>query len=327
MFMKKVTQIVSFYNEEKYIKECIDSLLNQTYSNLELIFVNDGSTDKSLEIVESYNDDRIIIINNTQNRGQAYCRNLGLDIATGEYIGFFDADDISYSNRIELLADYLDEHDDCTCVSGRPKLVDEKLNPIFLPKKRIPLDDIEIKPEMLFVCNVACSCAIFRSIIIKDKHVRQNDKYRISQDYHFWFQFLPEGKFNNIDEYLFEYRTYLSKSRTFEKQNKELYSAWMSEIFMFGWSKYGIDINADEGKYIFEHLHRNKVVWKSKDISMGKELFLKIKESGLDEEIKKRACRIFRKRYLSSFFVCYYLRLIPNEIALLFRVFMTKVWG
>ena len=90
----KVSVIVPVYNVEKYLPQCLDSLINQTYSNLEIICVNDGSTDESLKILESYakKDSRIVILDK-ENGGLSSARNAGLEAATGDYIGFVDSDD------------------------------------------------------------------------------------------------------------------------------------------------------------------------------------------------------------------------------------------
>lgn len=90
----KVSIIVPVYNVEKYIRCCLDSLVNQTMSNIEIICINDGSTDNSLEILEEYakKDDRIKIINQ-ENKKQGAARNRGIEIAQGEFIGFVDSDD------------------------------------------------------------------------------------------------------------------------------------------------------------------------------------------------------------------------------------------
>lgn len=90
----KVSVIVPVYNVEKYLKRCLDNLINQTLSDIEIICVNDGSTDNSLEILENYSkqDERIKIINQ-QNGGLSVARNTGMEVAVGEYIGFVDSDD------------------------------------------------------------------------------------------------------------------------------------------------------------------------------------------------------------------------------------------
>lgn len=92
--MPKVSVIVPVYNTEKYLPECIDSIINQSYLNLEIILINDGSTDNSSKICDEYasKDKRIIVIHKA-NGGQADARNAGLDIANGKYITFIDSDD------------------------------------------------------------------------------------------------------------------------------------------------------------------------------------------------------------------------------------------
>ena len=92
--MVKISVIIPVYNNEKYLKECLDSVCHQTLTDIEIICINDGSSDGSLNILNEYSkDDRIIVIDQT-NQGPAIARNRGLDIAKGEYIGFLDSDDI-----------------------------------------------------------------------------------------------------------------------------------------------------------------------------------------------------------------------------------------
>ena len=102
--MPKISIIVPVYNVENYLKNCIDSILTQTFKDFELILVNDGSTDNSLSICESYKaiDNRIKIVNK-KNGGLSSARNAGLDIAAGEYIGFVDSDDYIHPQMYEIL--------------------------------------------------------------------------------------------------------------------------------------------------------------------------------------------------------------------------------
>lgn len=92
--MIKVSIVIPVYNKEKYLPKCVESLVNQTLKDIEILFINDGSSDKSLEILEKYaeNDNRIKIINQA-NCGQGIARNVGINIAKGDYIGFVDPDD------------------------------------------------------------------------------------------------------------------------------------------------------------------------------------------------------------------------------------------
>lgn len=94
--MSKVSVIMPIYNAEKYLSEAIESVLNQTYTNFELLLINDASTDRSKEICRKYSkkDSRIVLLdNNSVSHGPGPTRNIGLDYATGEYIYFMDADD------------------------------------------------------------------------------------------------------------------------------------------------------------------------------------------------------------------------------------------
>ena len=102
--MEKISIIIPVYNIEKYLKKCLDSVVNQTYQNLEIILVNDGSTDNSGKICEEYKraDSRIVLIHK-ENEGLSMARNTGLDIASGEYIFFVDSDDYISENMLETL--------------------------------------------------------------------------------------------------------------------------------------------------------------------------------------------------------------------------------
>lgn len=93
--MKKVSIIIPVYNSSKYLKECLDSVLNQTLKEIEIIIINDGSTDSSEKTIKDYvkENTNIIFINNKKNKGIGYSRNIGVSKSTGEYIGFVDSDD------------------------------------------------------------------------------------------------------------------------------------------------------------------------------------------------------------------------------------------
>lgn len=104
--MINVSVIVPVYNTEKYLQDCIDSLLNQTLENIEIIFVNDASSDSSLSILEEnqkFNASKMKVINSTENLRQGGARNIGLRVAKGEYIGFVDSDDYIAPDMYEEL--------------------------------------------------------------------------------------------------------------------------------------------------------------------------------------------------------------------------------
>ena len=100
----KVSAILPVYNVENFLEKCMDSLVNQTLEDIEIICVNDGSSDSSLEILKSYEakDSRITVIDCKKNRNAGYARNQGLKIARGEYLAFLDSDDFYDENMLEL---------------------------------------------------------------------------------------------------------------------------------------------------------------------------------------------------------------------------------
>lgn len=105
MHTPAISIIIPIYNAEKYLDECITAILTQTFQNFEIICINDGSIDKSIEILDNYKNNHpyIFRIYSQQNQGQAAARNVGVEKANGEYIAFIDADDIINSNYLEVL--------------------------------------------------------------------------------------------------------------------------------------------------------------------------------------------------------------------------------
>lgn len=110
--MDKISIVVAVYNAEKTLKKCVDSLLNQTYNNIEIILVNDCSKDNSLDICNEYSkaNDNVKVISNERNSGVSDTRNNGIDNSTGEYICFVDSDDYVESNYIEVLYYYYQKY-------------------------------------------------------------------------------------------------------------------------------------------------------------------------------------------------------------------------
>lgn len=108
--MKKISVIIPIYNAEKYIKRCLDSICGQTYRNIEIICIDDGSSDNAGKILDEYAErDNRIVIRHQFNHGESNARNKGLELATGDYIGFMDCDDWIEENMYETLIDYAEQ--------------------------------------------------------------------------------------------------------------------------------------------------------------------------------------------------------------------------
>lgn len=108
----KISIIIPVYNTEKYLKQCLNSLINQTYSNLEIICVNDGSTDGSLNILEDYSTlDKRVKVFTQENKGQSAARNFGIEKSTGDYLSFIDSDDWVYLTLYQTFVDMIQNHE------------------------------------------------------------------------------------------------------------------------------------------------------------------------------------------------------------------------
>ena len=134
MMNKKISVIVAVYNTEKYIEKCLRSLLNQTYQNLEIIVVDDGSTDNSKEVLKKYShNDKIKLIYNKKNSGLSYSRNVGLENAMGDYIGYIDSDDYVDLDYYEKLMQAIIENKADIAICDM-KIVDEETNTEVISK-------------------------------------------------------------------------------------------------------------------------------------------------------------------------------------------------
>lgn len=172
--MTKVSIIVPVYNVEKYLKRCLDSLVNQTLKDIEIICVNDGSTDGSLAILDEYvrNDDRIVVINQ-ENSGQSVARNRGIDVAKGEYLGFVDSDDWVSEDYFEKLYNSAIQNNAEIAVGGIIRLHRFNRRKFLTFDKEIVTSDINLKfelcdmPEKSYVWNKIYKSSKLKEIGLK----------------------------------------------------------------------------------------------------------------------------------------------------------------
>lgn len=131
----KVSFIVPVYNAEKYLKECLDSLLEQTLEEIEIICIDDGSTDTSMDILREYQnkDGRVIVLSNSQNMGQPTSRNKGMERARGKYIQFVDADDFIEQNAAEELYEIAEKKNADMCYMGMQIVAEDGLSSEGVP--------------------------------------------------------------------------------------------------------------------------------------------------------------------------------------------------
>jgi len=201
----KVTVLMSVYNGEKYLREAIESILNQTFKDFEFLIINDGSTDRTAEILQSYDDPRIKIINNEKNIGLTKSLNKGLKMARGEYIARMDADDISMPERLEKEVDFLETHRDYAVVGTFVKILNEHSGVIRLLDR--PVEYAQIREFFRRDNCIAHGSAMIRKNCILDVGFYDESMER-SQDYDLWLRLSEKYRLANIPEYLYIWRNH-----------------------------------------------------------------------------------------------------------------------
>lgn len=214
--MEKISIIVPIYNAGKKLNKCIESILNQTYKNIEVILVNDGSTDNSLKICEKYKsiDDRIILINK-KNEGSIQARKTGIDNSSGDYIMFVDADDWVDNNIVFIMYDELKKYKCDIVVSNSYKVFSNRAfikksnNSHYFEEEKLYVED-EIKNELVeaylyghpFPASLFCKLYKRNLLIDSGKYLKK-------------INFLGDDLFLNIEVFL--------KSTRVKIINKSLY--------------------------------------------------------------------------------------------------------
>ncbi len=192
--MKKVSVIIPVYNGEKYIKESINSVLNQTYKNLELIIVNDASTDKTEEVIfENFKNligNRIIYYKNEKNMERVYSRNKGVELSSGDFIYFLDYDDLFRNDYIEKTVNYLEEFD---LVYSIPRtFIDEKRKVLRISKKKF--DSIE---KIVFSGNIGYPSA---TAFKRKSFIEYKEKYLFREDWEIFIRaYISDLKIKLLD--------------------------------------------------------------------------------------------------------------------------------
>lgn len=213
----KISVVLPVYNAEKYITDAIDSILNQTVTNFELIIINDGSTDASLTILQSYQSmDARIRLFSRENRGLVTTLNEGIDLAKGEWLARMDADDIAMPQRFERQLQHLKQTEADICGTWVTFFGTADKRTI-----KHPISDDAIKISLLFGTVFAHPTVIMRTELIKD--LRYDEAWENCEDYDLWERADRAGwKMTNIPEVLLLYRQHDAQisTATFIKQQE-----------------------------------------------------------------------------------------------------------
>lgn len=224
--------VLSTYNEEKYIAKSIQSILDQTYPYFEFIIVNDGSTDNTLQIIESFEDPRIIIINKA-NSGLPDSLNRGIEIARYDWIARMDGDDIAEPDRFETQVKYI--NDRVGIIGGQFVSIDEEGNEISGVLTAKPLKDSTCRKNLL----LGMSPLAHPTVLIRKSCLYKFGKYDINfkaaQDIELWSRLVPDIEIINVPNRVLLYRKHASN---ISNKHTEL----QRKLSFLGFLKYALKI-------------------------------------------------------------------------------------
>ena len=217
-----VSIVIPVHNGEKYIKESIDSCLNQTYNNIEIIVVDDKSEDRTLEILKEYGQKLTVIPVEKQN-GLGNVINIGIRKSKGKYIARMDADDIMYPTRIEKQVQYLESNTNCVAIGGQIDIIDENSN--ITSHREYAIEDRDIKKNRFLFQPFAHPAVTLRKSTVEEISLYPEDMWKV-EDVKFFLILSTKGEFHNLEDTVLKYRmTFKTESQSkmldhFKKTNE-----------------------------------------------------------------------------------------------------------
>lgn len=208
--MPRVTVLMPVYNGEQYLRETMDSILGQVFSDFEFLIVDDGSTDGSAAIIDSYKDERIRVLKNPTRLKLSGALNRGFDEARGQYIARMDADDISLPNRLAIQVAFLDQHKDMGLCGSWVKMFGNRKTTIY----RAPVGYEHIRAKALFDNPFVHPSVMLRKALFDRHKLRYDGSYYPTEDYELWTRAVPCFPCDNIPKVLLHYRVHPNSMTT-----------------------------------------------------------------------------------------------------------------
>ena len=226
--MPLISVVTSVHNGEAYLKECIDSVLSQTFQDFEYIILNNGSTDRTSKILEEYKDPRLRVVHQ-ENLGVPKSLNKGASMCSADLIARLDADDFVYPNWLDKYYEFMGENQDVVVCSCRFNvLVGDKLYPQNFPFIE---HDLDIRKSLSFMNPIAHSLSITRRVAFL-KAGGYDPKLVIAHDYDLWIRLLEGGRAQNLSEILGVHR---SHDASYSKKKER---TLIKELFQVQWKAY-----------------------------------------------------------------------------------------
>ena len=214
----KISVIMPFYNDQKFLDQAIASIVNQTFKDFEFIIINDASTEDADKIVQKYLlDERIIYVKNIENQGIVKNLNHGLKIAKADIIARMDGDDVAEPARFSNQFTFLEQNKDIDVVGSFVKIIDE--NDAQTDQRTKPIDPELIKKDLIIYSPVVHPAVMFRKDVINSVG-GYRQQYLFSEDIDLWYRVVYSGhKISNVPEFLLNYRYHKNSTGHQSTQN------------------------------------------------------------------------------------------------------------
>lgn len=217
-----ISVIMGVYNNGPFLREAIESILNQSYRDFEFIIIDDGSTDASPLILKEYaNQDGRIRLVRQENAGLTKSLNTALRLAHGQYIARMDGDDVAFPDRFEFQLSFMESHPDCICSGTNVLIIDDTGDPIFYSQQ--PLSNHQIEKQLF----IGRGSAIYHpTAIIRRDGIQKvggyKDKYRIGQDLDLFLRLSDIGQLLNLNRVTLKFRKHYSSTTTFAEGKESI---------------------------------------------------------------------------------------------------------
>jgi glycosyltransferase involved in cell wall biosynthesis len=205
MDIPRVTILMAVFNAEPFLQESVNSILNQTLGDFEVVIVEDKSTDRSLEILKSYHDPRIELVENPVNMGQTVSLMKGISMARGKYIARMDADDVCLPHRLQTQVNFLEQHPEISVLGSAVVFFDGKGYEFFGYQ---PEMHEAIKCELLFGFTMLHPSVMMRKAGLEQYGLNYDPKFACSQDHDLWTRSIRKMGFFNLQEPLLRMRNH-----------------------------------------------------------------------------------------------------------------------
>ena len=233
--MPLISVILPVYNSEKYIGDAIKSILAQSFTDFELLVINDASTDGTADIINSFSDDRLRLVTNETSLKVVKSLNKGLQLANSMLIARMDADDIALPDRFASQVDYLNQNPHIDICATRVHVFGDQNHIHFTP-----VDHNAIKASLLFQNSIIHPSVMFRRQSFADLNIKYNEAFKNAEDYGLWAAIIDVLKFGTVPKVLLKYRIHDSNVSVLKHSNWDIIKQINHQIYENFLTKAGV---------------------------------------------------------------------------------------